>query len=172
MFVPEDAHHQRAMEFFARANSRTGSSSRRTWWSSKPLHCAPLPRFRICDWHHTRASEYVTGTIIANLPRPPSMSSTAANRQLGLVMIGCHHVMATLREYFDTDFRHTQSVTRSFRLEWRQTGSGLCRRTTNSVSAAPVRFLGWGSLTLLIQKGSRPSVFTGMCTRRPIDRGL
>jgi len=27
-------------------------------------------------------------------------------------------------------------------------------------------------LTLLIQKGSRPSVFTGMCTRRSIDRGL
>jgi len=33
--------------------------------------------------------------------------------------------MATLREYFDTDFRHTQSVTRSFRLEWRQTGIGI-----------------------------------------------
>jgi hypothetical protein len=30
------------------------------------------------------------------------------------VMITCRRHMATLREYFDTDFRHTQSVTRSF----------------------------------------------------------
>jgi hypothetical protein len=80
--------------------------------------------------------------------------------------------MATLREYFETDFRHTQNVTRTFRFQWRQgnpsvdpldnifriggrggelLGLGLPKHERKTVLAAGLSSRSWGDGEVLVE---------------------